>query len=285
MKKNHVLLFKYNDQPAVISGVSQFLAHHKANIIQIEHHRECIQGGYKVFVRLEWENGQLNDLVFKDYFAKIAQQFGIEYTYFPADYKMKMAIFVSKMNHCSNDLLHRHSIGELDCDISLIISNHNTWEQEAKMYNVPFYCLNVTAENKKEAEAKQIQLLKQYEVDFCVLARYMQILSPEFTQEYSQRIINIHHSFLPAFEGANPYKRAFEKGVKLIGATSHYVTQDLDEGPIIEQRTAQVSNKHCVEDFVRIGRDTERLVLSKAVRYHLEHRIIVHGNKTIIFDN
>lgn len=285
MKKNHVLLCHCLDQMALISNLAEFLTNASANIIQIEHHKELIENEYHVFIRVEWENSHFNKHNFDNKFSSIVKKFNLNFKYFEAEKTFRMALFVSKMNHCSNDILHRHSIKELDCEIPLIISNHRDCEHESKIYNIPYYYLPVTKENKLETEAKQLQLLKEYDIDFCVLARYMQILSPEFTKLYSEKIINIHHSFLPAFEGANPYQRAFNKGVKLIGATSHYVTQDLDEGPIIDQNTERVSNKHTVENFIRIGRDVEKLSLSKAVRYHIEHRIIVFNNKTVIFDN
>jgi formyltetrahydrofolate deformylase len=191
---------------------------------------------------------------------------------------------VSQYDHCLADLLHRYKSGELDCEIPLIISNHRDTEGLAKFYGIDFHHIVVNKDNKAEAEAAQFRLFDEYKIDLIVLARYMQILSSDFVVRYPQRIINIHHSFLPAFIGARPYHRAFERGVKLIGATSHYVTEDLDEGPIIEQDIARVSHRDQVEDLIQKGRDLERVVLSRAVRWHIENRILLYANKTVIFD-
>jgi formyltetrahydrofolate deformylase len=195
-----------------------------------------------------------------------------------------LALFVSRELHCLLDILHRHQIGELPCKIPLIISNHPDAQPLAAFYGVPFYHIPVNAENKAEAERQQVALLEDNGVDLIVLARYMQILSPHFVGHYPQRVINVHHSFLPAFSGARPYHAAFRRGVKLIGATSHYVTEALDEGPIIEQDVTRVSHRYELADFVEKGRDLERIVLSRAVRWHLEHRILSYANKTVVFD-
>jgi formyltetrahydrofolate deformylase len=191
---------------------------------------------------------------------------------------------VSQYDHCLADLLHRHQGGELDCEIALVISNHKDTQRLAEFYGIPFHLIEVSKETKPEAEARQFALFGAQQIDLIVLARYMQILSPEFVRRYPQRIINIHHSFLPAFIGAKPYHRAFERGVKLIGATSHYVTEVLDEGPIIEQDIARISHRDQVEDLIQKGRDLERIVLSRAVRWHIERRILVYANKTVVFD-
>ena len=191
---------------------------------------------------------------------------------------------ISQYDHCLVDLLHRHQSGELACEIPLIVSNHRHTERLAAYHGIPFHYIEVNRDNKAEAEAQQFALFDQYGIDLIVLARYMQILSPAFVQRYPQRIINIHHSFLPAFIGARPYHRAFERGVKLIGATSHYVTEVLDEGPIIEQDIARISHRDQVEDLIQKGRDLERVVLSRAVRWHIENRILLYANKTVIFD-
>jgi formyltetrahydrofolate deformylase len=195
-----------------------------------------------------------------------------------------VAIFVSRDQHCLLDLLHRHQIGELRCRIPLIVSNHPDAERVAGFYHIPFHHLPADASNKPEAERRQLALLEDNQVDLVVLARYMQILSPDFVARYPQRIINVHHSFLPAFSGARPYQAAFRRGVKLIGATSHYVTDALDEGPIIDQDVTRVSHRYELEDFIQRGRDLERIVLSRAVRWHLEHRILCYANKTVVFD-
>jgi len=191
---------------------------------------------------------------------------------------------VSQYDHCLADLLHRYKNNELQCDIPLIISNHLDTQKLAEFYDIPFFHIPVEKDKKKEAEAKQFELFDKYQIDFIVLARYMQILSEDFVKRYPQRVINIHHSFLPAFIGARPYHRAFERGVKLIGATSHYVTEVLDEGPIIEQDIDRISHRDQVEDLIQKGRDLERIVLSKAVRWHIENRILIYANKTVIFD-
>jgi formyltetrahydrofolate deformylase len=195
-----------------------------------------------------------------------------------------VAIFVSRYHHCLVDLLYRHQIGELPCELALIISNHEDALGLAKFYNVPFIHTPVNPTDKGAAESEQIRLLKEHRVELIVLARYMQILSPDLVSRYPRRIINVHHSFLPAFVGAKPYHAAFARGVKLIGATSHYVTQVLDEGPIIEQDVTRISHRDRVEDLIAKGRDLERVVLSRAVRWHLEQRILCYGNKTVVFD-
>jgi formyltetrahydrofolate deformylase len=201
-----------------------------------------------------------------------------------SQHKTRVAIMVSQYDHCLADLLHRHKSGELACEIPLVISNHRDTEDLVKFYGIDFHHIVVTKDNKAESEAAQFKLFDEYKIDLIVLARYMQILSPDFVQRYPQRIINIHHSFLPAFVGAKPYHRAFERGVKLIGATSHYVTEVLDEGPIIEQNIDRISHRDQVEDLIQKGRDLERSVLARAVRWHIENRILLYANKTVIFD-
>jgi len=200
-----------------------------------------------------------------------------------SSHRPRMIIFVSKYNHCLVDLLYRHQSGELNCEIPLIISNHPDNQPIAEFYKIPYTIVSVAKENKAEAEARIQSLIDEHQPDFMVLARYMQILSNDFVARYAQRIINIHHSFLPAFVGARPYHQAFERGVKLIGATSHYVTEVLDDGPIIEQDVARVSHRDTVEDLIRKGRDLEKVVLSRAVRAHVENRVLVYGNKTVVF--
>jgi formyltetrahydrofolate deformylase len=195
-----------------------------------------------------------------------------------------IAIFVSKYQHCLVDLLYRRQLDEFPCEISLVLSNHPDGERLAKFHNIPFHCVPVGDGGKPAAEAKQKEVLAQYDVQLIVLARYMQVLSADFVRQFRNRIINVHHSFLPAFIGARPYHAAFERGVKLIGATSHYVTEELDNGPIIEQDVARISHRDQVEDLIQKGRDLERVVLSRAVQWHLEHRILIYGNKTVVFD-
>lgn len=214
---------------------------------------------------------------------QVATPLAMEWHIHYSDQRKRMAIMVSSYDHCLMELLWRWGSGELAVDIPLVISNHTVLEKECSALNIPFHYLPVNAENKAAQEQATIRLLQEHQVDFTVLARYMQILSPHFVGLYPQRIINIHHSFLPAFAGARPYLNAYTRGVKLIGATAHYVTNELDEGPIIEQDVARVSHKHSVDDLVMLGRDIERQVLSRAIKAHIENRVIVHGNKTIVF--
>jgi formyltetrahydrofolate deformylase len=217
-------------------------------------------------------------------FAPLAEQFKMHWRLALSRHRIPMAIFVSKYDHCLVDLLYRHHAGELACEIPLIISNHPDAGRHADFYGIPFHVIPVTAANKSEAERQQLDLLQAKKVELIVLARYMQILSPDFVQVFPQRIINIHHSFLPAFIGAKPHQKAFERGVKLIGATAHYVSETLDEGPIIEQDVVRISHRDTLEDLIQKGRDLEKVALSRAVRWHLENRVLLFGNKTVIFD-
>src|SRR4029077_1344462 len=224
------------------------------------------------------------DLVdFGKHFSPIAEKFQMKWRLGQSSHRPRVIIFVSKYDHCLVDLLYRHQSGELACDIPLIISNHPDNRPVADFYKVPYAVVSVVKENKQQAEIKIKALIDEHQPDFMVLARYMQILSNEFVNRYPQRIINIHHSFLPAFVGARPYHQAFERGVKLIGATSHYVTEILDDGPIIEQDVVRVSHRDTVEDLIRKGRDLEKVVLSRAVRWHVENRVLLYGNKTVVF--
>jgi formyltetrahydrofolate deformylase len=198
--------------------------------------------------------------------------------------RLRVAIFVSKYDHCLVDLLYRWHTGELACEIPLIVSNHSDAKRHADFYGLPFHLMEVMKENKQEAERQQLELLAENRIDLIVLARYMQILSPGFIASYPQRIVNIHHSFLPAFLGAKPHHQAFERGVKLLGATAHYVTEVLDDGPIVEQDVIRISHRDSVQDLVQKGRDLEKIVLSRAVVWHLENRVLLYGNKTVVFD-
>jgi formyltetrahydrofolate deformylase len=221
---------------------------------------------------------------FAKHFSPIAEKFALQWRLARSNVRQKMAILVSKYDHCLVDLLYRHKSGELACEIPLVISNHPDNAPIADFYRIPFFVVSVTKENKSEAEQKILALLKQHNPDFIVLARYMQILSNQFVNEYPHRIINIHHSFLPAFVGAKPYHQAFTRGVKLIGATSHYVTDVLDDGPIIEQDVVRISHRDSLDDLLQKGRDLEKVVLSRAVRWHIENRVLLYGNKTVVFD-
>lgn len=277
------VLINCPDQSGIIRSVTTFIHQQKGNVVYLDQHVDKQAGVF--FMRLKSEFVQEIDLdAFKeDFEQKLAKAFNIEWDAYTDEYKPKMAIFVSKYNHCLYDLLSRYNSGELSVEIPFILSNHTDLEYVAKQFNIPYFHIPVTKENKAEAEDKQLELLKKHDVDFIVLARYMQIVSPKVIDVYPQKIINIHHSFLPAFAGAKPYHAAFERGVKIIGATSHYVTEDLDAGPIIEQDVTTVSHTHSVKDFIAKGRDLERIVLSRAVQLHVARKTMVYNNKTVIF--
>lgn len=284
MKNTATLLITCPDTKGIVAAIAQFLYEHNANILHADQHQDAENNLF--LMRVEWDLTNFNVAVadFEQAFGPVAQRFDMTWQLKLSEQKTRMAIMVSQYDHCLVDLLHRHHSGELACDIPLIISNHQDTEKLAQFYGIDFHYLPMSKDTKAEVEAQQFALFDQYGVDLIVLARYMQILSPDFVARYPQKIINIHHSFLPAFIGARPYHRAFERGVKLIGATSHYVTEVLDEGPIIEQDLARISHRDQVEDLIQKGRDLERVVLSKAVRWHIEHRILLYANKTVIFD-
>ncbi|MDQ0108178.1 formyltetrahydrofolate deformylase [Chitinophaga terrae (ex Kim and Jung 2007)] len=277
------LLICCPDKPGIVAGVSQFLYQSGANILDASQHSTDPREGL-FFMRMEFLLPNLDKAALEAAFqAQVATPLQMEWTIDYSDRRKQMAIMVSAYDHCLLELLWRWKSGELQVDIPLVISNHRTLEKDVANFGIPFHHIPVTAANKAEQEAKTIQLLHDHQVDFTVLARYMQILSANFVKHFPQRIINIHHSFLPAFAGAKPYQNAYARGVKLIGATAHYVTDELDEGPIIEQDVARVSHKHTVEDLVMLGRDIERQVLTRAVKAHIDDRVILHGNKTIVF--
>lgn len=284
MKHTATLLINCPDRKGLVAAIADFLYRHDANILHADQHQDSELNLF--LMRVEWDlNGfGLPVEEFERNFSPIAERFQMQWQLKLATQKPKMAIFVSQYDHCLADLLYRHQSGELVCDIPLIISNHPDTVRLAEFYQIPFHVIPVTKDTKAQAEAQQFELLDKYQIDLIVLARYMQVLSPEFVARYPKRVINIHHSFLPAFVGAKPYHRAFERGVKLIGATSHYVTEVLDEGPIIEQDIARVSHRDQLEDLIQKGRDLEKVVLSRAVRWHIENRILLYANKTVIFD-
>lgn len=284
IKDTAILLIDCPDRKGLVAAVADFLYRHNANILHADQHQDNEQGLFLMRVEWDLEGFDLNLEEFRRQFARIADQFQMHWRLELSALRPKVAIFVSQYDHCIVDLLYRQQSGELACEIPLIISNHATAERIAAFYQIPFHLLPVTKENKAEVEAQQQELLRDNFIDLIVLARYMQILSPAFVAQYPQRIINVHHSFLPAFMGARPYHRAFERGVKLIGATSHYVTSELDEGPIIEQDVMRVSHRDQLEDLIQKGRDLEKVVLSRAVRWHIEHRILLYNKKTVIFD-
>ena len=237
------------------------------------------------FQRLQFDVSTLNDpLMLEQGLRELSERFEMTWRVWYAERKRKIAIFASKQEHCLYDLLIRHRAGELPCEIAMVISNHSDAGPIAKHFSVPFHYLPITPETRSQQEATAAEVIDRANVDLIVLARYMQILSPEFVARYPHRIINVHHSFLPAFVGANPYRQAHEKGVKMIGATSHYATAELDQGPIIEQATVRCAHRDSVEDLVRRGRELEKHVLAAAVRWHLDDRVLVHDGKTVVFD-
>jgi formyltetrahydrofolate deformylase len=279
-----ILLVDCPDRRGLVATISEFLYAHGANILHADQHQDNGLGLF--FMRIEWslDGFDLSREAFLERFTPIAREFNMHWRLEYSTEKPNVAIFVSRYLHCMVDLLHRHQIGELRCRIAIIIANHPDAEVQAKFHGIPFHLSCIKAANKADAERRQIELLEAEKVDLVVLARYMQVLSPAFVTRYPRQIINVHHSFLPAFSGAKPYHAAFARGVKLIGATSHYVTDALDEGPIIEQDVDRVSHRDQVIDLVAKGRDLERVVLSRAVRWHLQHRILSYANKTVVFD-
>ncbi len=278
------LLISCPDKPGIVAAVSQFLLEFDANILDSNQYSTNPEGG-TFFIRIEFECPRLEKKkkAMQTRFYPIAMQFSMEYEFnFVYDVK-KSAIFVSKELHCLRELLWEWQSGDLMTEIAIVVSNHEDAREIVESMEIPFYYIPANKDFRKEVEEQQLQLLQDYDVDVIILARYMQTLTPAFVKAYQNKIINIHHSFLPAFVGARPYERAYERGVKLIGATSHYVTDDLDEGPIIEQDIMRVNHQDNVRDLKKIGANIERDVLTRAVKWHLADRIIVHGNKTIVF--
>ncbi len=279
-----VLLLSCPDKVGLVSQIAHFISKSGGNILVLDEH---VDQEKKVFsIRVAWDTAQqnigLNNLQVA--FAPLAQEFGATWEIHFLEKQKKVAIFVSKYDHCLNEILWRNKMGEFRIDIACIISNHPDLEPLAKQNNIPFHVFPITAATKREQEKAELELLETYAVDTVVLARYMQILSPDFIQNYQHNIINIHHSFLPAFAGSNPYRQAYQRGVKIIGATSHYVTEVLDEGPIIAQDVIRITHKDTLKDLIRKGRDLERLVLARALHSHFEHRVLVKGRKTIVFE-
>jgi formyltetrahydrofolate deformylase len=278
------LLISCRDQKGLVAAVSDFLYRNDGNIIHADQHTDDEEGVFLQRVEWELDGFAVPRQGIADAFAPIADRFGMSWRLRYSDESPRLAVFVSKLAHCLYDLLARWRMGEYGAEIAMVVSNHDDNRSVAGDFGVPFHHLPVTAETKAKQEAQAAKLLDEAGIDLIVLARYMQVLSPDFAARYRQRIINIHHSFLPAFAGARPYHQAHERGVKIIGATAHYVTAELDQGPIIAQDVAQVSHRDAVEDLVRKGRDLEKLVLARAVDLHLRNRIVVYGNKTVVFD-
>lgn len=276
------LLISCPDQRGLVAKFANFIYSNGGNIIHADQHTDASAGLFLTRIEWELEGFNLPRNIIAPAFEAIGQPLQANWRLHFSDRVPRIAIWVSRQDHCLFDLIWRHRAKELNAEIPLIISNHPSLQNAAEQFGIDYHYLPITAETKLEQEAKQLDLLKQHNIDLVVLAKYMQVLSSDFVAQFPQ-IINIHHSFLPAFPGANPYHRAYDRGVKIIGATAHYVTQDLDEGPIIEQDVARVSHRDQVEDLVRKGKDLERVVLARAVRLHLQHRVLVYGNRTVVF--
>ena len=284
LKPTAVLFISCPDQRGLVARIAEFVARNDGNIVHSDHHIDAETDLFLMRVEWEMERFQIAPEKFSSVFAPVAQSMNMQWEIHYSDRPQRMAILVSKYSHCLYDLLLRTSEGELRADIPLIISNHGDLRPVAERFGIPFYVFDVNRENKADQESRELDLLARSGVDLVVLARYMQILSSQMVDRFPHRIINIHHSFLPAFVGSRPYHQAYQRGVKLIGATSHYVTVNLDEGPIIEQDVARISHRDTVDDLVRKGRDLERVVLARAVRLHLSRRVLPYGRKTVIFD-
>ncbi|WP_042352997.1 formyltetrahydrofolate deformylase [Bacillus massiliigorillae] len=278
------LLIKCPDQPGIVAAVSNFLYEYNANIVESSQHSSDPDNG-TFFLRMEFELPQLIEVRtrMEEAFLTIAEQFNMEYSFRYVSELKKTAIFVSKEPHCLLELLWEYQSGDMMVDIVMVISNHEDTREIVEALDIPFYYIPANKDIREQVEQQQIQMLKDHQIDVIVLARYMQILTPNFVAQFPSQIINIHHSFLPAFIGARPYERAYARGVKLIGATCHYVTNDLDEGPIIEQDINRVSHRDSVEDLKKIGRNIERSVLARGLKWHIEDRVIVEKNKTVLF--
>jgi formyltetrahydrofolate deformylase len=280
-----ILLIHCLDKSGIVVAITDFIYNNGGNILYLDQHVDNEQGVF--FMRVEW---QLDKFAIQR--EKIAEYFetlvGSRYQMTSqlhfSDTKPRMALFVSKMSHCFYDLLARYECGELNVEIPIVISNHTDLQSATERLGIEYHCIEINKDNKKQQEEKQKTLLAEHNIDFIVLARYMQVLSDDFVKDYPQQIINIHHSFLPAFPGGRPYHSAYDRGVKIIGATSHYVTAELDAGPIIEQDVVHVSHKDLVEDMIRIGRDLEKIVLARAVRHHVHHDLLVYKNRTVVFE-
>jgi len=282
-QQSATLLISCPDREGLVAAVTEFIASNGGNILHLDQHVDQQENVF--FMRVEWDLARFRyrgDEV-AGAFAPIAERYAMSWAVHLSEKVPQMAVFVSKEAHCLYEILARYTAGEWRVTIPLIVSNHPTLQDVAAQFGIPFHVIPVTKEDKRAQENKQIALLREHNVDLVVLARYMQILSADFVAQFPHRIINIHHSFLPAFPGAKPYHMAFSRGVKIIGATSHYVTADLDAGPIIEQDTVRINHKDSVEDLVRKGKDVEKLVLARAIRYHLQNQVLVYNNKTVIF--
>jgi formyltetrahydrofolate deformylase len=277
-----VFLIQCPDQKGLVAGITTFFAQRDYNILHCQQYTDVQNQQYFMRIKLE-DDGKLEHDELEAQFSIFAEELGLTWSVRYSNEPYRVALLVTRASHCPYDLLLRELEGELRCEIPLIIGNHDDLANMAEQFDKPFYHLPITKETKPEQEAQIKQLLKEYKIDLVVMARYMQILSEQFVEEFAGKVINIHHGFLPAFQGAKPYHQAYERGVKIIGATSHYATADLDEGPIIEQDVVRVLHDNSPEDLVMIGKDIERLVLARAVKAHIEHRIIINGRRTIVF--
>jgi formyltetrahydrofolate deformylase len=283
MSESAVLLITCPDQKGLVSAIAHFLFEHGGNILHADQHQDAELGLFLMRVEWDLEGFALDFSEIAARFDPIARRLGMKWRLASSSHRPRVAVFVSRQTHCLVDLIHRYRAGELGCEIPLIVSNHPDGQWIAASCGIPYHQVEVCPGPKEKAEARQIELLDENRIDLLVLARYMQILSPTMVARFPNRIINIHHSFLPAFSGAKPYHQAYERGVKLIGATSHYVTEILDAGPIIEQDVVRVSHRDGVQELVRKGQDLEKIVLSRAVQWHIENRILVYGQKTVVF--
>jgi len=268
----------------IVAAVSGFLADNKCFIIESAQMGDASTGKFFLRVVFEAQNGVGSKALFSEKFKPVADKFNMDWNLQDNAEKQRLLILVSKQGHCLNDLLHRYASGSLPVEIAGVISNHDDMEKTVRNYDVPFYHMPVSNENRETQERQILEFIKNEEVDLTVLARYMQILTPNIVKHIEGRAINIHHSFLPGFKGAKPYHQAYDRGVKIIGATAHYVSNELDEGPIIEQEVTRVNHSHTPDQLLAIGRDIESIVLSRAVKYHVEHRVIPNGNKTVVFN-
>ncbi|MBN1586457.1 MAG: formyltetrahydrofolate deformylase [Candidatus Omnitrophica bacterium] len=279
-----ILLIHCPDQKGLVAAVTQFVSGHNGNILNLEQHVDASEAAF--FMRVEWDlngfqipRGEIGN----EFERLVAQGFGMKYElHFSSDVP-RMAVFVSRQTHCLYDILSRVQVGEWQVELPLVISNHPEMSSVAGQFGVDFHFLPVTQDNKRDQEQNQLALLKKHKIDFIVLARYMQILTGDFIAHYPNKIINIHHSFLPAFPGARPYHSAHQRGVKIIGVTSHYVTSDLDEGPIIDQDVVRISHQDSVKDMMRVGKDLEKVVLSRTILRHLQRKVLPYGNRTVVF--
>ena len=278
-----LLLLSCPDNVGLVSRISHFIFERGGNILDLDEHVEPDDGIFSLRIAWDMKNFSISPADLDAAFTPLAKEFNAQWNISFLEKRQKIALFVSRHDHCLQEILWRHSIGEYAVDIPLIISNHPDLKPLAEHHSIPFHVFPITTENKGQQEADELKLLQEHAIDTVVLARYMQILSPQFIQQYPDNIINIHHSFLPAFIGGDPYKQAHQRGVKIIGATSHFVTEDLDTGPIIEQDVIQISHRDTVSDLKRKGRDLERLVLARALQFHTEYRVLVCGKKTIVF--